>query len=79
VKGLGAAPPREAKVDGVPRRGLCALSEDREANYCHAGRWLKLTETGLDPAAFAVVLASFKGNKVKREPRRLREVERGPG
>jgi hypothetical protein len=61
--GAAAASSPKAKADGAPGRGLCALFEDREVDFCHAGRWLRLTETGLDPAACAGALASaFRGS-----------------
>jgi|PersoiStandDraft_1058852.scaffolds.fasta_scaffold156445_2 hypothetical protein len=66
-----------------PRRRLTEFPVVVSAPYSESMRRISarraVAGTGLDPAAFAVVLASFKRLRVKREPRRRREAERGPG
>src|SRR5450759_820504 len=72
----GAAP--QARADGVPDE----VSEDISGSTGRNSARRTAAETCLRPVACAGALASAwaaRGLRVKREPRRVRVAERGPG
>jgi hypothetical protein len=77
-KGRGAAPPPGRRLTDRP--GAVCGRHSSTVRRISARR--AIAETCLRPVACAGALASaqaLEGIRVKREPRRLREAERGPG